>query len=88
MASADIKVFGCTCLFAMLLLIGLVFFTPQVLLFRIFIYVHRYAQVLMHADNQRLVYVTGFAKRGLIRAITNIEKYRFEILNAVYLENA
>ena len=33
-------------------------------------------------------YVTGFAKRGLIRAITNIEKYRFEILNAVYLENA
>ena len=33
-------------------------------------------------------YVTGFAKRGLIHAITNIEKYRFEILNAVYLENA
>ena len=32
--------------------------------------------------------MTGFAKRGLIRAITNIEKYRFEILNAVYLENA
>ena len=32
--------------------------------------------------------VTGFAKRGLIRAITNIEKYRFKILNAVYLENA
>ena len=26
--------------------------------------------------------------RGLIRAITNIEKCRFEILNAVYLENA
>ena len=25
---------------------------------------------------------------GLIRAITNIYKYRFEILNAVYLENA
>ena len=34
------------------------------------------------------IYVTGFAKRGLIHAITNIEKYRFEILNAVYLENA
>ena len=31
------------------------------------------------------VYVTGFAKKGLIRTIT---KYRFEILNAVYLENA
>ena len=27
-------------------------------------------------------------QKGLIRAITNIEKYRFEILNAVYLENA
>ena len=32
--------------------------------------------------------MTGFAKRGLIHAITNIEKYRFEILSAVYLENA
>ena len=37
---------------------------------------------------QQKLSVTGFAKRGLIRAITNIEKYRFEILNAVYLENA
>ena len=33
-------------------------------------------------------YVTGFAKRGLIHAIINIEKSRFEILNTVYLENA
>ena len=35
-----------------------------------------------------MIYVTEFAKRGLIRAFTNIEKCRFEILNAVYLENA
>ena len=35
-----------------------------------------------------LVYVTEFAKRGLIHAIINIEKSGFEILNAVYLENA
>ena len=34
------------------------------------------------------VYVTEFAIRGLIHAITNIEKSRFEILNTVYLENA
>ena len=34
------------------------------------------------------MYVTEFAKRGLIHAITNIEKSRFEILNTVYLENA
>ena len=33
-------------------------------------------------------YVTEFAKRGLIHAIINIEKSRFEILNTVYLENA
>ena len=32
--------------------------------------------------------MTEFAKRGLIRAIINIEKSRFEILNTVYLENA
>ena len=32
--------------------------------------------------------MTGFAKRGLIHAIINIEKSRFEILNTVYLENA
>ena len=33
-------------------------------------------------------YVTEFVKRGLIHAIINIEKSRFEILNTVYLENA
>ena len=33
-------------------------------------------------------YVTEFAKRGLIHAIVNIEKSRFEILNTVHLENA
>ena len=33
-------------------------------------------------------YVTEFAKRGLLRAIINIEKPRFEILKTVYLENA
>ena len=43
---------------------------------------------LSSGERSGLIYVTGFAKRGLIRAITNIEKYRFEILNAVYLENA
>ena len=32
--------------------------------------------------------VTEFAKGGLIHAIINIEKSRFEILNTVYLENA
>ena len=32
-------------------------------------------------------YVTGFAKKGLIRTIINIEKSHFEILNTVYLEN-
>ena len=32
--------------------------------------------------------MTEFAKRGLIHAIINIEKSRFEILNAVYLKNA
>ena len=31
--------------------------------------------------------VTGFAKRGLIRAFINIEKSRFEILITVYLDN-
>ena len=35
-----------------------------------------------------VINVTGFAKRGLIRAIINIEKSRFEILITVYLENA
>ena len=34
------------------------------------------------------IYVTEFAKRGLIHAIINIEKSPFEILNTVYLENA
>ena len=33
-------------------------------------------------------FVTGFAKRGLIRAILNIKKSRFEILNTVCLKNA
>ena len=32
--------------------------------------------------------MTGFAKRGLIRAFINTEKFRFEILITVYLENA
>ena len=32
--------------------------------------------------------VTGFAKRGLIRAFINIEKSRFELLITVYLDNA
>ena len=31
--------------------------------------------------------MTGFAKRGLICAIINIEKSNFEILITVYLEN-
>ena len=34
------------------------------------------------------VNVTGFAKRGLIRAFINTEKSRFEILITVYLDNA
>ena len=34
------------------------------------------------------LYVTGFAKRGLIRAFINTEKSRFEILIIVYLDNA
>ena len=34
-----------------------------------------------------LIYVTGFAKTGLIRTITNIQKYNFEIYNSTYLEN-
>ena len=37
------------------------------------------------------IYVTGFAKRGLIRTFINIEKSRFEIiylLITVYLDNA
>ena len=34
------------------------------------------------------IYVTGFAKRGLIRAFINTEKSRFEILITVYLDNA
>ena len=33
-------------------------------------------------------YVTGFAKRGLIRAFINTEKSCFEILITVYLDNA
>ena len=37
---------------------------------------------------QKFIYVTEFAKRGLIHAIINIEKSRFKILNTVYLENA
>ena len=32
--------------------------------------------------------MTGFVKRVLIRAIINIEKFRFEILITVHLENA
>ena len=32
--------------------------------------------------------MTEFAKRGLIHAIINIEKFQFEILNTMYLENA
>ena len=35
-----------------------------------------------------LLYVTGFTKRDLIRAIINIEKSHFEILITVYLKNA
>ena len=34
------------------------------------------------------IYVTGFAKRGLICAFINSEKFCFEILITVYLENA
>ena len=34
-----------------------------------------------------IYYVTGFAKRGLIHAIINIEKSRFEILITVYLKS-
>ena len=36
----------------------------------------------------RNIYVTESAKRGLMHAIINIEKSRFQILNTVYLENA
>ena len=36
----------------------------------------------------QLAYLTGFAKRGLIRAFINTEKSRFEILITVYLDNA
>ena len=32
--------------------------------------------------------MTGFAKRGLMHTIINIEKFHFEILNTVYLKNA
>ena len=39
-------------------------------------------------NNHYYSYVTEFAKRGLIHAIINIEKSRFEILNTVYLKNA
>ena len=43
MASADIKRFGRACLFAMLLLIALHFFTPQVFLFSIsLLFVNKY----------------------------------------------
>ena len=35
-----------------------------------------------------VLYVTGFAKRGLIRAFINTEKSLFEILITVYLDNA
>ena len=34
------------------------------------------------------IYVTRFAKSGLIRAFINTEKSRFEILITVYLDNA
>ena len=34
------------------------------------------------------LYVTGFAKRGLICTFINTEKSRFEILITVYLDNA
>ena len=39
-------------------------------------------------NEQAYVFVTGFAKRDLIRAIINTEKFRFEILITVYLKNA
>ena len=45
-------------------------------------YVLSYAMSTYCSNN---VYVTGFAKRGLIRAIVNTEKSRFEILITVYL---
>ena len=35
-----------------------------------------------------ILYVTGFAKRGLIHAFINTEKSHFEILITVYLDNA
>ena len=38
--------------------------------------------------HKRSPYVTGFAKRGLIRTIINTEKFHFEILITVYLKNA
>ena len=47
-------------------------------------YVHSLVKVL---ESIQFTYVTEFAKRGLIHAVINIEKSRFEILNTVYLEN-
>ena len=44
------------------------------------------AKALLWEDCQ-IIYVTGFAKRGLIRAIINICKYYFEIFHSIYLEN-
>ena len=43
----------------------------------------------IHSENDSTAEnVTGFAKRGRIRAFINIEKSRFEILITVYLDNA
>ena len=39
-------------------------------------------------ENQQIevnIYVTGFAKKGLICTITNIEKHGFEIFNSLYV---
>ena len=47
LASTDIKVFGRTYLFTMLLLIGLALFTPRVFLFSISLLFWKYKQMLL-----------------------------------------
>ena len=49
---------------------------------------HEVLVPLVECAEKTSVFVTGFAKRGLIRAFINTEKSRFEILITVYLDNA
>ena len=81
LASTDIKVFGRTYLFAMLLLIGLTLFIPRVFLFSISLLFWKYKHMLLLASSREVLHgrITCTCLAHNIALKLNFEKLRPEI---------